>query len=194
MPENARTFLDLGAGEKIHRPRAGGFGICYLREEGNAASGIRVRFRDRLMFPIRNEIGDVIAFSGRQLRGRSQQRKIRQLVETLLFRKSKVLFRAGSGEKADSQAEGGRCFARAVGCDFHANELGIDHAIALAGHSIHPRARAACCVANTNHVLVCYDADSAGLKAAERTFRELAGRGCRFRVVCMPAGMIRTRS
>jgi len=186
MPENARTFLDWARSRKFTGRELVDAGICYLREEGNANSGIRVRFRDRLMFPIRNEIGDVIAFSGRQLREDPNSGKYVNSPETFIFRKSKVLFALDRAkkpilrEKAALLCEGQ---LDVISC----HELGIDHAIAPLGTAF-TREHAKLLRRYTNHVLVCYDADRAGLAAGERVFRELVPEGLSVRVVGMPAG------
>jgi DNA primase len=186
MPENARTFLDWARAKKFTGRELVDSGICYLREEGNAASGVRVRFRDRLMFPIRNEIGDVIAFSGRQLREDPNSGKYVNSPETFIFRKSKVLFALDRAkkpilkEKAALLCEGQ---LDVISC----HELAIEHAIAPLGTAF-TREHAKLLRRYTNHVLVCYDADRAGLAATERVFRELVPEGLSVRVVCMPAG------
>ena len=186
MPENARVFLDWARSRKFSGRELVDAGICYLREEGNANSGIRVRFRDRLMFPIRNEIGDVIAFSGRQLREDPNSGKYVNSPETFIFRKSKVLFALDRAkkpilrEKAALLCEGQ---IDVISC----HELGIDHALAPLGTAF-TREHAKLLKRYTNHVLVCYDADRAGLAATERVFRELVPEGLSVRVVCMPAG------
>jgi DNA primase len=186
MPENARTFLDWARSRKFTGRELVDSGIAYLREEGNAASGIRVRFRDRLMFPIRNEIGDVIAFSGRQLRADPNSGKYVNSPETFIFRKSKVLFALDRAkkpilkEKAALVCEGQ---LDVISC----HELGIEHAIAPLGTAF-TREHARLLRRYTSHVLICYDADKAGLAAAQRLFRELVPEGLSVRVVCMPAG------
>jgi DNA primase len=186
MPENAKTFLDWARSRKFSGRELVDAGICYLREDGNANSGIRVRFRDRLMFPIRNEIGDVIAFSGRQLREDPNSGKYVNSPETFIFRKSKILFALDRAkkpilrEKAALLCEGQ---LDVISC----HELGIDHALAPLGTAF-TREHAKLLKRYTNHVLVCYDADRAGLAATERVFRELVPEGLSVRVVCMPAG------
>jgi DNA primase len=67
------------------------------------------------------------------------------------------------------------------------HELGIDHAIAPLGTAF-TREHAKLLRRYTNHVLVCYDSDKAGVAASERLFRELAPEGLSMRVVCMPSG------
>ncbi len=186
MPENARTFLDWARSRKFSGRELVDSGICYLREEGDAASGIRVRFRDRLMFPIRNEIGDVIAFSGRQLREDPNSGKYVNSPETFVFRKSKVLYALDRAkkpilrEKAALLCEGQ---LDVISC----HELGVDHAIAPLGTAF-TREHARLLRRYTHHVLACYDSDKAGVAASERLFRELAPEGLSMRVVCMPAG------
>jgi DNA primase len=186
MPENAKTFLDWARARKFSGRELVDSGICYLREEGNATSGIRVRFRDRLMFPIRNEIGDVIAFSGRQLREDPNSGKYVNSPETFVFRKSKVLFALDRAkkpilkEKAALLCEGQ---LDVISC----HELGIDHAIAPLGTAF-TREHAKLLKRYTHHVLICYDADRAGIAATERVFRELVPEGLSVRVVRMPAG------
>lgn len=186
MPENAKTFLDWARSRKFSGRELVDSGICYLREEGNVNSGIRVRFRDRLMFSIRNEIGDVIAFSGRQLREDPNSGKYVNSPETVLFRKSKVLFALDRAKKAILREKS------ALLCEgqldvISCHELGIDHALAPLGTAF-TREHAKLLKRYTNHVLVCYDADRAGLAATERVFRELVPEGLSVRIVRMPAG------
>jgi DNA primase len=186
MPENAKAFLEWARARKFTGRELVDSGICYLREEGNASSGIRVRFRDRLMFPIRNEIGDVIAFSGRQLREDPNSGKYVNSPETFVFRKSKVLFALDRAkkpilkEKAALLCEGQ---LDVISC----HELGIEHAIAPLGTAF-TREHAKLLKRYTHHVLICYDADRAGIAATERVFRELVPEGLSVRVVRMPAG------
>ena len=67
-------------------------GLVKLREEGNPRSRIYDRFRDRLMFPIHNDFGEVVAFSGRILDPKAQGGKYVNSPETPLFSKGNLLF------------------------------------------------------------------------------------------------------
>jgi len=157
-------------------------GIALQKEQG----GLYFRFRDRLMFPIRNDYGDVIAFSGRQLRDDPKSGKYINSPETALFKKSNVLFaldRARKGilqEKAVLLCEGQ---IDAIAC----HERDIPHAIAPLGTAFTPQ-HAKTLKRYAKQALLCFDADSAGNTAAERAFRELAGVGIAVRVVTMPPG------
>src|SRR5690606_3683052 len=108
-------------------------GLAIQRDTG----GLYIRFRDRLMFPIRNDHGDVIAFSGRQLREDPRSGKYINSPETTLFKKSNVLFaldRARKGilhEKAVLLCEGQ---IDAIAC----HERGITNAIGTQGTAFTP--------------------------------------------------------
>ena len=186
MPENARVFLDWARERKFSGRELVDSGICYLKEEGNPRSGIRVRFRDRLMFSIRNEVGDVIAFSGRQLREDPNSGKYVNSPETVLFRKSRVLFALDRARKPILREK------TALLCEgqldvIACHERGIDHALAPLGTAF-TRDHARLLRRYTSQVAICYDADAAGLAATARAFRELAPEGLGVRVVRMPAG------
>ena len=186
MPENSRTFLDWAKSRKFTGRELVNAGIAYQIEENNPAAGLRVRFRDRLMFPIRNEIGDVIAFSGRQLREDPRSGKYINSPETTVFKKSNVLFALDRAKKPILHEKSALlCEGQidVIAC----HERGIEHAIAPLGTAFTPQ-HAKLIKRYTNQVLICYDADNAGLKAAERSYRELAAAGVAARVVTMPAG------
>lgn len=186
MPDNPRVFLDWARSRKFSGRELIESGLAVLREEGNPKSGVFVRFQDRLMFPIRNEMGDVIAFSGRQLRENKNSGKYINSPETSLFKKSRVFFgldrarKAILKEKAALLCEGQ---IDAICC----HEVGIEHAIATCGTAC-TREHAKLLRRYTSQVLICFDADKAGLAAAEKAFRELSPEGLAVRVVEMPAG------
>lgn len=186
MPDNTQWFLDWAKGRKYTGWELKESGICYLRDENNPRSGLRVRFRDRLMFPVCNEIGDVIAYSARQLRADPNSGKYVNSPETVLFRKSKVLFGLDRSkkpilkEKAALLCEGQ---IDVIAC----HENGVENALAPLGTSF-TREHAKLLKRYTSHVLACYDSDKAGVAASERLFRELAPEGLSMRVVCMPEG------
>ena len=186
MPDNPRMFLDWARSKKYTGRELKDSGLASLRDENNPAAGLFVRFLDRLMFPIRNEIGDVIAFSGRQLRENKNSGKYINSPETPIFKKSRVFFGLDRAkklilkEKAALLCEGQ---IDAICC----HELGIEHAIATCGTAC-TREHAKLLRRYTSNVLICYDADKAGLAATEKAYRELAPEGLAVRVVEMPAG------
>lgn len=185
MPGNANTFLDWARSKSFSGRELVSSGIAAQRDENNPRSGLYVRFRDRLMFPIRNEIGDVIAFSGRQLREDPNSGKYINSPETPLFKKSNVLFaldrakKAILGEHAALLCEGQ---IDVIACHEH----GIANALAPLGTAF-TRQHARLLRRYAKTVILCFDADSAGFTAAERAFRELAPEGLAVKAVEMPA-------
>jgi DNA primase len=186
MPENAAVFLDWARSRKFTGLELDRSGICYLREEGNPKSGLRVRFRDRLMFPVRNEIGDVIAFSGRQLRADPNSGKYVNSPATALFEKSRVLFALDRAKKPIlTQKAALLCEGQLDVISCH--EAGVDHAIAPLGTAF-TEEHARLLKRYTGHVVACFDADKAGVAASERLFRVIAPQGLSMRVACLPEG------
>lgn len=186
MPENPRQFLDWARGRKFSGRELVGSGIASLRDEQNAAGGIYVRFRDRLMFSIRNEIGDVIAFSGRQLRDDPNSGKYVNSPETAIFKKSNVLFALDRAKKPILKEK------TAVLCEGQidvivCHEHGVEHALAPLGTAF-TQQHARLLRRYTQSVLLCYDGDQAGVTAAGRAFRELVAEGVSVRVVELPDG------
>ena len=186
MPENSRVFLDWARSKNFTGKDLVASGLASLKDEDRPANGIYVRFRDRLMFPIRNEVGDAIAFSGRQLKEDPRSGKYINSPETDLFKKSNVLFaldrakKAILKEKAVILCEGQ---IDAIAC----HEGGVENAIAPLGTAFTSQhARILKRYAQT--AVLCFDADNAGVKACERAFRELAPEGFSVKVVELPAG------
>src|SRR5438046_7283799 len=63
------------------------------------------RFRGRIMFPICNDVGEVIAFSGRLLQDEEGAAKYLNSPETALFRKGSVLFGLDKSKRALMEAD-----------------------------------------------------------------------------------------
>src|SRR5581483_7467521 len=75
-------------------------GLVKLRDEEKPDGEFYDRFRDRVMFPICNDLGEVIAFSGRVLQSDSQAAKYVNSPETMLFTKGNVLFGLHKSKRA----------------------------------------------------------------------------------------------
>ncbi len=85
-PEYPNQFLDWARSNKFTGRELCDSGLAAPKDAG----GLYLRFRDRLMFPIYNDYGDIIAFSGRQLKEDPRSGKYINSPETNLFKKSKV--------------------------------------------------------------------------------------------------------
>lgn len=186
MPDNTQVFLDWAKSKKFTGRELIDSGITKLKYDDNPRSGLYVRFQDRLMIPIRNEIGDVIAFTARQLRENKNSGKYINSPETAIFKKSKVFFALDRAKKP-ILTEGAALLCEGQLDAICCHELGVAHAIATSGTAC-TSDHARLLKRYTSNVLLCFDADRAGQEAAEKAFRQLAPEGLGVRVVEMPAG------
>src|SRR5438876_2808889 len=144
------------------------------------------RFRDRIMFPICNDIGEVIAFSGRLLKDEEGAAKYLNSPETPLFRKGNVLFGLHKSERALIEAN---C---AIVCEGQLDlislfEAGITNVVAPQGTAFTEN-QARILKRYVDEVVLCFDSDAAGTKAAERSLEALLQNDLIVRVAEMPAG------
>src|SRR6266487_1188563 len=144
------------------------------------------RFRDRIMFPICNDIGEVIAFSGRLLKDEEGAAKYLNSPETPLFRKGNVLFGLHKTKRALIEAD---C---AIVCEGQIDlislfEAGITNVVAPQGTAFTEN-QARILKRFVDEVVLCFDSDAAGAKAAERSLDALLQNDLIVRVAEMPAG------
>jgi DNA primase len=142
------------------------------------------RFRGRLMFPICDEQGRVIAFSGRILQGDEKTAKYVNSPETPIFTKGKVLYALDKAKRAILDA------GHAVVCEgqldtiaCHAN--GLKHVVAPQGTALTPE-HARILKRYVDEVVLCFDGDKAGRNASIRSFDGLLGSGLAVRVATIP--------
>lgn len=186
MPDQDRIFFDWAKQKQIRGRDLVSAGIAGMRQEGNPRAGLYLRFKDRLMFPIKNDYGDVVAFSGRQLREDPRSGKYVNSPETDLFKKSKVIFGLDKARRPMLKAK------YALLCEGQidvivCHEAGFDHAVAGLGTAF-TSDHAKLLRRFTDNVTLCYDADAAGIKASSRAFSELSAAGIAVRYAKMPAG------
>ena len=182
MPDDPDVFLKWARGKDYKRGEWIDSGIFVAKERG----GIYVRFLGRLMIPIRNEHGDVIAFTARQLREDPKSGKYINSPETILFKKSNVLFALERARKAILNENA------VVICEgqldvISCHEQGIEHVVGTQGTAITP-SHARLLRRYAKNAIVCFDADKAGILATEKAFRVLSEEGIPVRVARMPAG------
>jgi DNA primase len=178
----------------VHWATAAGFvqeeliesGLVKLREEGNPRSGIYDRFRDRLMFPIKNDFGEVVAFSGRVLDPNARGGKYVNSPETPLFSKGNLLF--GLHESKRFIANARQAIVLEGQLDLITTfEAGIQNVVAPQGTALTAR-HAALLRRFADEVILFFDADAAGQKAAERALEILFGAGLLVKIGELPAG------
>jgi DNA primase len=142
------------------------------------------RFRDRLIFPIHDERGGLVAFGGRII-GAGIPKYINSS-DTPLYSKSKVLY--GMHKAKESISKSGTAvlvegYLDVIAC----HRAGVTSAVATLGTSLaedHVKLLSRWC----QEVVILYDSDAAGQKAAEKASRLCQEAGLRVRIALMPPG------
>jgi DNA primase len=156
-------------------------GLCF---ENDTNGRLTDRFRNRIMFPIHNHFGQVIAFGGRVFSGEASAAKYINSPESEIYHKSKVLYGLHQARKAIQEKD----LAILV-------EGYMD--VAMLHQSNHCNAVASCGTALTVHqcqllrrfsrnVLIVRDSDKAGLAAMVKDIKVLLGCGMYPSVLPLP--------
>ena len=186
MPDNPQQFLQWAKEQGFSGRELVESGICNLKDANNPRNGIYVNWRNRLLFPIHNDYGDIIGYSARQLVDDPNTGKYINTRETPLFDKSRTFFGLDKARRPISQAKFALlCEGQIDVIALH--EQGIENAIAALGTGTTEH-HARLLKRYTQSAVLCYDADNAGYKAATRAFKVFAAEGIHVRCVTMPAG------
>ncbi len=157
-------------------------GLFGKREDGTLYD----RFRGRLMFPIHNESGKVIAFGGRAMRP-DEEPKYLNSPETSIYKKSSVLYNLHRAKQAIRTAE------RAVLVEGYMDVIGV-YAAGV------KQVVASCGTALTNNqvraikrhsesIVVNFDPDTAGANATEKSIQILLDEGMHVRILELDGGL-----
>ena len=160
-------------------------GILTVKEEGAPATSAYDRFRNRLMFPVWNEQGRIVAFSGRTL-AEDQGAKYINSPETPIFEKSKILYGLNfsrQGIKAEGAAVVCEGQIDVIAC----HEAGQTNAVAPQGTAFTER-QAWLLKRYTKNLILAFDADNAGINAAMKSLASFLPAGLNARVVMLGDG------
>ena len=142
-------------------------------------------FRNRLMFPIFNHRGEVVAFGGRVL-GEGQPKYLNS-PETPLFTKSRILYGlnfAGPSIRKEDFVILLEGYMDVIG----AHQAGVENAVAPLGTSF-TSYHATILKRYTNKAVVIFDPDDAGINAALKAALILVEQGLYVKVATLPAGL-----
>ncbi len=185
-PDAWDTFLRWALDRGYSRSQLLQSGLVKPRDENRPDSEVYDRFRARIMFPICNDVGEVIAFSGRLLQSDAEAAKYLNSPETPLFRKGNVLFGLHKTKRGLIEAN---C---AIVCEGQLDlialfEAGITNVVAPQGTAF-TEGQARILKRFVDEVVLCFDADAAGQKAAEHSLDALLQNDLIVRIVDMPPG------
>ena len=154
-------------------------------KEGDTQGGYD-RFRDRLMFPIRNDYGEVVAFSGRILSDNDREAKYVNSPETPIFSKGRVLF--GLDKSKRPLIEAGAAIVLEGQIDLiSAFEHGVRNVVAPQGTAFTTE-QALLLRRFVEKVILCFDSDNAGQNAVEKSLPALLSAGLAVLVAKLPPG------
>jgi DNA primase len=174
------NLLGAGVREKIDEQILEKAGLVISRKEGD---GYYDRYRGRIIFPIVSHVGKVLGFGGRVLDPEDEPRYINS-PETIVYNKSRVLyglFHARQEIRKREEAILVEGYTDVVSL----HQSGVGNAVATCGTSltqdqIHLLSRYA------KVVVLLYDADSAGIRAAFKAIDLILGSGMAPYAVSLP--------
>ncbi len=142
------------------------------------------RFAGRVMFPIHNIAGKVIAFGGRILKSDKNAAKYINSPESDIYHKSKVLY--GMFQAKKSIVQNDKCFLVEGYTDvISMHQAGIENVVASSGTSL-TEDQIRLIKRFTNNLTILYDGDSAGIKAAIRGIDMVLEQGLNVKVLLLP--------
>jgi DNA primase len=159
-----------GRGLERHLTRAGySIDECVAAGAlGRSEDGSRVfdRFRDRIVFPIRDVDGRVIGFGGRAMRA-DQQPKYLNSPQTEVFDKGSQLY-ALDAARDTIRKQGAAIVVEGYMDVLMAHQAGFSNVVATLGTAITERHVQALRRQSAREIVLCLDSDAAGLRAALR--------------------------
>jgi DNA primase len=158
-------------------------GLVLKRQDG---SGFYDRFRGRLMFPIHSESGKVIGFGGRALASEDEPKYLNS-PETLIYRKSQVLFNLHRAKEPVRKADCGilvEGYMDVIGL----HTAGVREVVASCGTAL-TSAQVRALKRHSDKIVVNFDPDEAGSSAAERSVQMLLEEGMRVQVLELEGGL-----
>ena len=161
-------------------------GLIKIRKEGNG--GYYDTFRNRLMFPIHDMQGSVIAFGGRAMSA-DDPAKYLNSEASIIFDKSRTLYGLLYARKKISPSVPA-VFVEGYVDVITTHQAGFSQCVATLGTSM-TEEHARTLIRYSPKVIICYDSDSAGIKATMRgagVWESAGVEGAEVRVARLPAG------
>ncbi len=165
-------------------------GLILRRDRPDARGSVFDRFRERVMFPIADASGKVVAFGGRILPGRTPvgdpPPKYLNSAESPIFKKGHTLY--GLAQARDAIRRAGRVIVVEGYLDVIAlSEAGIGEVVAPLGVALTVD-QLRLVRRFSEHVVACFDGDAAGRRAAARSFPSFLEAGLWGRAAFLPGG------
>jgi DNA primase len=173
---SGRALLRVLEGRGFQAERLEVCGLVRKRDDGSFYDA----FRNRLMFPIHNESGRVIAFGGRALAAEDNPKYLNS-PETPIYRKSSVLYnlhRAKEAVRKDDRVILVEGYMDAIGV----SAAGFPAVVASCGTAL-TTAQIQALKRHSQHIVVNFDPDAPGAAAAERSINLLLDESMQVRIM-----------
>lgn len=155
-------------------------GLCIADDKGSGYD----RFRGRVMFPVLNLAGKIIAFGGRTLK--HDKAKYVNSPESLIYKKSNELYGLYQAKHAITKLD--KCFLVEGYADvISMHQSGFENTVASSGTSL-TEGQIRLIHRFTDNITVLYDGDAAGIKASLRSIDLLLAEGLNIKVLLLPDG------
>ncbi len=188
-PENRNAFTKaaIHSGYQPKYLSASGMSIVRNGTDENkelSESDLFDRFAGRVMFPVLDEAGRVVAFGGRTLSSDKKTAKYINSPETDIYHKSRVLYGLWYAKRAIQNADA--CYLVEGYMDVIAmHQAGVENVVASSGTSLTIE-QIKSIHRFTKNIVVLYDGDEAGQKASSRAIPLLLEEGMNVRLLMFP--------
>lgn len=145
---------------------------------------LRDRFYDRVIFPVHNVSGRVVAFGGRTLRTDKKVAKYQNSPESEIYSKSRELYGLFFAKKAIQQADM-VIMVEGYADVISMHQAGVENVVASSGTSL-TEEQIRLVGRFTKNITLMYDGDAAGVKAAMRGVDLILKEGLNVRIVLLP--------
>jgi DNA primase len=184
---NAFTLAAVTAGYNPKYLAKTGMSIIsnrYVEGTELKASDLFDRYAGRVMFPIQDDGGRIVAFGGRTLSNDKKTAKYINSPETDIYNKSKILYGLWLGKKAIQQND--CCYLVEGYMDVIAmHQAGIENVVASSGTSLTVE-QIKSIHRFSNNIVVLYDGDEAGQKASNRAIPLILEEGMNVKLLMFP--------
>jgi len=181
-PENSKSFYTAATTKGYNKKYLFDVGLCIEDRRGEGFD----RFHGRVMFPVMNIAGKIIAFGGRTLKKTKEIAKYFNSPESTVYVKNKELYGLFQSKRAIVKED--KCFLVEGYTDvISMHQAGIENVVASSGTSL-TEGQIRAIHRFTTNVTVLYDGDSAGIHASLRGIDMLLAEGLNIKVLLLPDG------
>lgn len=159
-------------------------GLCIMKNDG---TGYFDRFRGRIMFPLHDDNGNVVAFSGRTLSDSKEEAKYLNSPETPIFEKSRLLYNFHNA-RLNVRKTGKVILFEGFMDTIAAERAGIMNSVAVMGTSLSDT-HLTKMKRIANQLIICCDGDNAGWDAAKRFAVLSTQKGLDAKIALLPGKM-----